>query len=42
MIGSKPDNNVNIVIEDKVVASTNCLKLLGVSRDRHFCFDEQV
>ena len=36
MIGSKPDNNVNIVIDDQIVASTDCLT------DWHFGFDEQV
>lgn len=36
VIGSKPDNNVNIVIDDKIVASNDCLT------DWHLHFDEQV
>jgi len=41
-LGSKLDNNTNIVIDDKTVASTDCLKLLGVSIDRHLRFDEHI
>jgi len=37
-LGSKLDNNIKIVIYDKAVASTDCLKLLGVSIDRGVSF----
>ena len=41
-LGSKLDNNINIVIDDKAVASTDCLKLLLVSIDGHLRFDEHI
>ena len=42
LLGSKLDNNINIVMDDKAVTSTDCLKLLGVSVDRHLRFDEHI
>ena len=42
LLGSKPGNNINIVIDNEVVVivvvSTDCLKLLGVSMDRQLRF----
>ena len=40
LLGSKPGNNINVVIDNEVVVSTDCLKLLGVSIDRHLRFDD--
>ena len=40
LLGSKPGNNINAVIDNGVVVSTDCLKLLGVSMDRHLRFDD--
>ena len=42
MLGSKLDNNINIVMDDIAVTSTDCLELLGVSIDRNLRFDEHV
>jgi len=38
LLGSKPGNNINVVIDNEVVVSTDCLKLLGVSIDGHLRF----
>ena len=40
LLGSEPGNNINVVIDNEVVVSTDCLKLLGVSIDRHLHFDD--
>ena len=46
LLGSKPGNNINIVIDDEVVVivvvSTDCLKLPGVSMDRQLLFDDHI
>ena len=46
LLGSKPGNNINIVIDNEVVVivvvSTDCLKLLGVSMDRQLLFDDHI
>ena len=46
LLGSKPGNNINIVIDNEVVVivvvSTDCLKLLGVSMDRQLRFHDQI
>ena len=42
MLGSKLDNNINIVMDDIAVSSTDCLDLLGVSIDRNLRFDEHI
>ena len=42
MLGSKLDNNINIVMDDVAVSSTDCLDLLGVSIDRNLRFDEHM
>ena len=46
LLGSKPGNNINIVIDTEVVVivvvSTDCLKLLGVSMDRQLRFHDQI
>ena len=46
LLGSKPGNNINIVIDNEVVVivvvSTDCLKLLGVSMDRQLLFDDRI
>ena len=42
VLGSKLDNNINLVIDDKAVTSTDSLELFGVSTDRHLCFDEHI
>ena len=39
LLGSKPGNNIN-AIDNGVEVSTDCLKLLGVSIDRHLRFDD--
>ena len=40
LLGSEPGNNIHVVIDNEVVVSTDCLKLLGVSIDRHLHFDD--
>ena len=46
LLGSKPGNNINIVIDNEVVViivvSTDCLKLLGVSMDRQLRFHDHI
>ena len=46
LLGSKPGNNINIVIDNEVVVivvvSTDCLKLPGVSMDRQLLFDDHI
>ena len=42
MLGSKLDNNINIVMDDKAVTSTDCLELIGLSIDRHLRSDEHT
>ena len=46
LLGSKPGNNINIVIDNEVVVivvvSTDCLKLLGVSMDRPLRFHDHI
>ena len=46
LLGSKPGNKINIVIDNEVVVivvvSTDCLKLLGVSMDRQLLFDDHI
>ena len=46
LLGSKPGNNINIVIDNEVVAivvvSTDCFKLLGVSMDRQLRFHDHI
>ena len=46
LLGSKPGNNSNIVIDNEVVVivvvSTDCLKLPGVSMDRQLLFDDHI
>lgn len=42
MLSSKLDNNINIVMDDIAVKSTDCLELLGVSIDRQLRFDEHI
>ena len=46
LLGSKPGNNINIVINNEVVVivvvSTHCLKLLGVSMDRQLRFHDHI
>ena len=42
MLGSKLDNNINTVMDDIAVTSTDCLELLGVSIDRNLRFDEHI
>ena len=46
LLGSKPGNNINIVIDSEVVViivvSTDCLKLLGVSMDRQLRFHDHI
>ena len=46
LLGSKPGNNINIVIDNEVVVivvvSTDCLKLPGVSMDRKLLFDDHI
>ena len=46
LLGSKPGNNINIVIDNEVVvivvASTDCLKLLVVSMDRQLRFHHHI
>ena len=38
MLGNKLDTNINIVIDDKAVTSTDCLELLAVSIDTRLRF----
>ena len=40
LLGSEPGNNIHVVIDNEVVVSTDCLKLLGVSIDRHLHFGD--
>ena len=46
LLGSKPGNNINIVIGNEVVVivvvSTDCLKLPRVSMDRQLLFDDHI
>ena len=46
LLGSKPGNNINIVIDTEVVVivvvSTDCLKLRGVSMDRQLRFHDHI
>ena len=42
ILGTKLDNNINIVMDDIAVISTDCLELLGVSIDRNLRFDEHI
>ena len=46
LLGSKPGNNINIVIDNEVVVivvvSTDCLKLPAVSMDRQLLFDDHI
>ena len=42
MLGSKLDSNINIVMDNIAVSSTDCLDLLGVSIDRNLHFDEHI
>ena len=46
LLGSKPGNSINIVIDNEVVVivvvSTDCLKLPGVSMDRQLLFDDHI
>ena len=46
LLGSKPGNNINVIIENEVVVivvvSTDCLKLLWVSMDRPLRFHDHT
>ena len=46
LLGSKPGNNINVLIDTEVVvivvASIGCLKLLGVSMDRQLRFHDHI
>ena len=42
MLGSKLDNNINIVMDDIAVTSTDYLELIGVSIERNLRFDEHI
>ena len=41
VLGRKPDNDINVVIDHKSVTSTDCLELLGVFIDRDLHFDDE-